>query len=258
MAGEPIDLKDRVAVVTGAGRGIGAAMAKGLASYGAAVTIADLPERAQDSAVVIRAIEEAGGVAQAVETDVRDPESVALAVLAAVGRYGKLDIMVNNAGIIQRAPALELTLEQWDALHDVNLRGVFFGCQAAAREMVKGAGGKIINTASELAFVVPRSHISATYLASKAGVVNLTRALAVEWACYNIRVNAVAPGPTRTGMLAETVSDPERYQATVGEIPLGRLLEPGDMVGAVAFLASDLSSMVTGQVIVVDGGRSII
>ena len=259
MAGEPIDLSGKVAVVTGAGRGIGAAMAEGLASYGAAVTILDLPERAGESADVVATIEEAGGVAQAVEGDVREPQSLAQAVSALVSRHGKLDIMVNNAGVIVRAPALELTEEGWDTVHDVNLRGVFFGCQAAAREMVKGGGGSIINTTSELAFVVPKARISATYIASKGGVVSLTRALAVEWAGYNIRVNAIAPGGTRTAMdTLDPVKELERYQAIVKEIPLGHLMEPGELAGTVVFLASDLAAMITGQTIVVDGGRTLL
>ena len=130
--------------------------------------------------------------------DVTDPGALAGIIAFTVRERGRLDIMVNNAGVISSASSLDLTPEEWDAVQNVNLRGVFFGCQAAAREMVKTGGGKIINTASELAFVVPREEqVSATYMASKAGVVNMTRALAVEWAKHNIRVNAVAPGPTQ-------------------------------------------------------------
>ena len=120
--------------------------------------------------------------------------------------------------------------------------------------MMKTGGGRIVNTASELAFVVPKSHISATYIASKHGVVGLTRSLAVEWAQHGIRVNAISPGPTNTDMMAPTVANPERLAATVAEIPIGRMVEPQDLVGAVLFLASDLSAMVTGHVILVDGG----
>lgn len=258
MTGNPVDLKGKVAMVTGASRGIGAAIAKGLASYGATLNIVDLPQRRADSEGVVGAIEEAGGSATALVADVRDPDSIAKAVSDTVREHGKLDVMVNNAGVIDRNPALELTKAQWDAVQDVNLRGVFFGCQAAAREMVKSGGGKIVNTASELAFVVPKERISATYLASKAGVVNLTRALAVEWAKYKINVNAVAPGPTRTQMIADALGDPDRYRSMIGEIPMGRIVEPEDLVGAVAFLVSDLSNMVTGHVILVDGGRSIV
>ena len=253
----PIDLGGKIAIVTGASRGIGAAMAKDLASFGANVTIVDLPERSDDSGSVVRFIEDAGGIAKAAEADVRNRQAISSVVLATVAEHGRLDIMVNNAGVTVRTPALELTIDEWNAVHDVNLRGVFFGCQAAGREMVTTGGGVIINTASELAFVVPKSRISATYLASKAGVVNMTRALFVEWAGHNIRVNAVAPGPTKTQMMGDTLADPERFEATVKEIPMGRLVEPEDVAGAVVFLASDLASMVTGHVLLVDGGRAL-
>ena len=186
------------------------------------------------------------------------PTRSEMPVTQTVADKGRLDIMVNNAGITIRGSALDLTPEQWDRLHNVNLRGVFFGCQAAAREMMKTGGGRIVNTASELAFVVPRSHISATYIASKHGVVGLTKSLAVEWAQQGIRVNAISPGPTNTDMMAATVNDPERLAVTVAEIPIGRMVEPQDLVGAVLFLASDLSAMVTGHVILVDGGRILV
>ena len=257
MVLSPIDFKEKIAIVTGGSRGIGAAIAKGLASFGANVTIADLPERADDSAEVVRFIEDSGGTATAAELDVRDPQAISSVVSAIAAERGRLDIMVNNAGVNVRTPGLELSIEEWDAIHDVNLRGVFFGCQAAGREMLKTGGGVIINTASELAFVVPKSRISATYLASKGGVANMTRALAVEWAGHNIRVNAVAPGPTRTHMMGDTLADPERLAETVNEIPMGRVVEPENIAGAVVFLASDLASMVTGHVLLVDGGRAL-
>ena len=257
MVLRPIDLSGKIAIVTGASRGIGAAMAKGLASFGASVTIVDLPERYGDAESVVRFIEDAGGTAKAVQVDVRDPLEISSMISATASEHGRLDIMINNAGVTVRTPALELTPEEWNTLQDVNLRGVFFGCQAAGREMVKTGGGVIINTASELAFVVPKARISASYLASKAGVVNMTRALAGEWAKHNIRVNAVAPGPTRTQMMASTLADHELYEATVGDIPMGRLVEPEDVAGAVVFLASDLASMVTGHTLLVDGGRAL-
>ncbi len=258
MPGTSIDLTGRIAIVTGASRGIGAAIARGLASAGADVTIADLPQRQADSARTLALIEESGGIARALDVDVTDPDQIRNAVSGTVADKGRLDIMFNNAGVIVRSTALDLTPEQWDHVHNVNLRGVFFGCQAAAREMVKTGGGKIVNTASELAFVVSRSHQSATYISSKHGVVGLTRTLAVEWAQYGIQVNGIAPGPTNTDMMAATTSDPERLAATVAEIPTGRMVETQDLVGAALFLASDLSAMVTGHIIPVDGGRVLI
>ena len=175
-----------------------------------------------------------------------------------VQEQGKLDIMVNNAGVLVPGTALELSPETWDQVLDVNLKGVFFGCQAAGREMVKAGGGKIINTASQLAFVVLRQGNSAPYSASKGGVVNLTRALAVEWAEYNIRVNAIAPGPTKTQMSSTFDPELETWAEEDYGIPMGKMMEAGDMAGAVAYLASDLSSMVTGHTIVVDGGHSLV
>ena len=258
MASTSINLSGQIAIVTGGSRGIGGAIAAGLAQSGADVTIADLPQRREDSSKTIAQIEEAGGVGRAIDVDVTDPDQIRNAVSQTVADKGRLDIMVNNAGVIVRGSALDITPEQWDRVHSVNLRGVFFGCQAAAREMMKTGGGRIVNTASELAFIVPRSHISATYISSKHGVVGLTRSLAVEWAKHGIRVNAISPGPTNTDMMAPTVSDPERLAATVAELPMGRMVEPQDLVGAALFLASDLSAMVTGHVILVDGGRILI
>lgn len=257
MPGKSIDLTGKVAIVTGGSRGIGGAIAKGLASCGAKLTILDLAERSGDAAKTVQSIESEGGTVQALEADVRNPQSIASAISATISSYGTLDIMVNNAGVSVRAPALEMSIEQWNAVHEVNLRGVFFGCQLAAREMVKGGGGKIINTASELAFVAPKSGTLASYIASKGGVVSLTRALAVEWAEHKINVNAIAPGPTNTEMIAARLADPVFHQTHVAEVPMARVMEPDDMVGAVAFLSSDLSNMVTGQVIPVDGGRSL-
>ncbi len=258
MAGMEIDLSGRTAVVTGSSRGIGEAIARGLARCGADVSLFDLPETRADAEALVSSIELEGGTARYIECNVSDPESISKAISQVIRQQGKLDVMVNNAGVVVRKTALELSPEEWDEVMDVNLRGVFFGCQAAGREMVKTGGGAIINTASQLAFVVPRTGISIPYMASKGAVVNLTRALAVEWAEHNIRVNALAPGPTKTRMTR--TFDPEKEDWDEGhyDIPLGGMMKTGDMVGAVAYLASDLSSMVTGHTIVVDGGHSLI
>ena len=257
MAGVRIDLSKQVAIVTGASRGIGEALAKGLASCGANVTIFDLPDARADAERVVAAIAEAGGSAQFLEGDVREPGSISDDVADVVRQLGKLDIFVNNAGVVTGTTALDTTPQEWDQILDVNLRGVFFGCQAVAREMVKTGGGTIINTASQLAFVVPRKDASVAYMANKAGVVKLTKSLAVEWAEYHIRVNALAPGPTKTGMTMSATTTDEELKKRF-DIPIGRMMETQDMVGAVMYLASDLSSMVTGHTIVVDGGHSLI
>ena len=258
MAGMEIDLSGRVAMVTGGSRGIGEAIARGLASCGAKVTIFDLPDKNGDAAGLVTSIVDAGGTAQFIEGDVREPASISEAVSRVVQEQGKLDVMVNNAGVLLPGTALELSPDTWDEVLDVNLKGVFFGCQAAGREMVKAGGGSIINTASQLAFVVLPHGNSAAYSASKGGVVNLTRALAVEWAEYNIRVNAIAPGPTKTRMSSTFDPEEKTWSEEDYGIPMGKMMEAGDMAGAVAYLASDLSSMVTGHTIVVDGGHSLV
>ena len=258
MPGNPIDLNGKVAAITGSSRGIGAALARGLASYGAVVNILDLPQTQEAAQAVVSEIGEAGGTAQALVCDVRDPDSIYQAIAAVVEKYGRLDVMCNNAGIGEGGSALEMTPEQWDSVQHVNLRGVFFGCQAAAKEMIKTGGGAIVNTASELAFVVPKTGSSAVYNTSKGGVVRLTKSLAVEWAPRHIRVNGLAPGPTRTDMLMPSLEDPEIYDAEIGMVPMGTIMEPEDMADAVAYLVSDLARMVTGHIIIVDGGKSLI
>ena len=234
MTGIEIDLGGRTAIVTGSSRGIGEAIAKGLAFCGADVSLFDLPETKADAEGVANAIGIEGGTARFIECNVRDPESISKAVSGVIRQQGKLDIMVNNAGIAVRRSALELSPEEWDEVLNVNLKGVFFGCQAAGQEMVKTGGGTIINTASQLAFVVPRTGISIPYMASKGGVVNLTRALAVEWAEYDIRVNALAPGPTKTRMTRSFDAEKAGWKEEAYDIPLGGMMETRDMVGAVA------------------------
>jgi NAD(P)-dependent dehydrogenase (short-subunit alcohol dehydrogenase family) len=172
---------------------------------------------------------------------------------AAVEAHGRLDVLVNAAGIVSRGAALDLTPGDWGRVLDVNLGGTFFACQAAARAMVSRGAGAIVNVASELALVADGNH--AGYIASKAGVVGLTRALAVEWGPLGIRVNAVAPGLTRTPMTADLAeADREDYRTRT---PDRRLAEPDDIAEAVLFLVSDASRHVAGQLLVVDGGYTI-
>ena len=241
----------KVALVTGAGGGIGGAGAEALGREGAAVLCTDVDAAAAEAtAGRIRA---AGGRATALGLDVRDRAAVDAAVAAAVREFGRIDILVECAGISHRLNFLDLDAETWDRIIAVNLTGMFHLGQAAARQMVRqGGGGSIINVTSQLAEVARPER--AAYVASKGGGRSLTHAMAVDLAAHNIRVNAIAPGPTFTGLTRASYTDPEARRATEALIPLGRLGQPDDLVGAVLFLASDESRWVTGSTVTVDGG----
>jgi NAD(P)-dependent dehydrogenase (short-subunit alcohol dehydrogenase family) len=245
----------KVALVAGAGGGIGGAGAEALAREGALVFCADLDGAAAEAtAARIRA---AGGRAAASSLDVRDRAAVDATIAAAAREFGRLDILLESAGISHRLDFLDVDAETWDRVIAVNLTGMFHLGQAAARQMVGQAhggrsGGSIINVTSQLAEVARPER--AAYVASKGGGRSLTHAMAVDLAAHDIRVNAIAPGPTLTGLTRASYTDPEARRATEALIPLGRLGQPGDLVGAVLFLASDESRWVTGTTITVDGG----
>jgi NAD(P)-dependent dehydrogenase (short-subunit alcohol dehydrogenase family) len=252
-------VEGKVALVAGAGGGIGGAAAEGLAREGAAVFCTDIGAAAAEAtAARIRA---GGGRAQAQGLDVRDRAAVDAAVAAAVGAFGRLDILLDCAGISHRRNFLDLDAETWDRIIAVNLTGMFHLGQAAARPMVRQAdggngGGSIINVTSQLAEVARPQR--AAYVASKGGGRSLTQAMAVDLAAHGIRVNAIAPGPTLTGLTRANYSNPAARRATEAVIPLGRLGQPDDLVGAVLFLASDEASWVTGSTVTVDGGYNTI
>jgi len=244
-------VESKVALVTGAGGGIGGAGAEGLAREGAAVLCTDADGGAAEATAA--RIRDVGGRAAGLALDVRDRAAVDAAVAAAVQAFGRLDILLECAGISQRSHFLELDAETWDRIIAVNLTGMFHTGQAAARQMVRqGGGGSIINVTSQLAEVARPDR--AAYVASKGGGRSLTHAMAVDLAAHGIRVNAIAPGPTLTGLTRAAYTDPEMRRATEAIIPLGRLGQPDDLVGAVLFLASDQSSWVTGSTVTVDGG----
>ncbi|GJM44761.1 MAG: gluconate 5-dehydrogenase [Gemmatimonadota bacterium] len=247
----PFDLTGHTAVVTGGGRGIGAAIAHGLGAQGAQILIAEKDaKRGSDTA---RALQDAGIRAEFAATDVTDPESIRACLEAARSRLGGFDILVNNAGMSQRTPAEDYEVADLDRMIHLNLRGVFLCMQAAARDWIaRRQPGAIVNLGSFASVVA--DPLSAPYAATKGAVAQLTRTCAVEWARHGIRVNAIGPGYTRTEMTAPALGEPETMKKIVERTPLGRVAEPFEMAGAVAFLASDAASFVTGHLLMVDGG----
>lgn len=245
----------KVVLVAGAGGGIGGAGAGGLAREGAAVLCADVDTAAAEATAA--RIGAAGGRATALGLDVRNRPAADAAVAATVREFGRLDVLLDCVGISHTQSFLELDPGEWDRIIAVNLTGMFHLGQAAARQMVRqGSGGSIINVTSQLAEVARPER--AAYIASKGGGRSLTHAMALELAPHGIRVNAIAPGPTLTGLTRASYADPERRRATIAQIPLGRLGEPEDIVGAVLYLASDESRWVTGSTVTVDGGYLVL
>ncbi len=245
-------LEGRVALVTGASGGLGAHFAGVLARAGARVAVA--ARRVETCAAVCEAIRAAGGQAQPFAIDVADAGSVRAAFAAVAQRFDRLDVLVNNAGIATTAPALDLSEDDWDRVVDTNLKGAFLCAQAAARLMKDGGGGTIINVASILASRVAAQ--VAPYAASKAGLVQLTRALALEWARHGVRVNALLPGYVETDINRGFFAS-EAGLAMVKRIPQRRIGQPSDLDGPLLLLCSDASRYMTGAEIAVDGGHLV-
>lgn len=244
-------LKDKVAIVTGASKGIGKAIAIAYAKEGAAVVVAsrsiDLLER------IAKDIKASGGEAIALPLDVRNPESVNDVIEKTVEKYGHLDILVNNAGVSMAHPSESLSTKDWKNALETDLYGVFYGCQAAARVMIPHGGGCIINVTSIYGIVAAPERLA--YCASKAAANMLTKVLAAEWAAKKIRVNAIAPGYTRTELVEGVIEKGMISLAAIEKrTPMGKIGEVGDMVGIAVYMASDESSFMTGSVVNVDGG----
>jgi NAD(P)-dependent dehydrogenase (short-subunit alcohol dehydrogenase family) len=251
MTGELFEVTGRTALVTGASSGLGQHFALTLARAGARIVVG--ARRLERLQALVQQIEADGGQALAVPMDVTDADSVRAAFELAGARLGPIGIVVNNAGITHSAPALELSQDDWQAVVDTNLKGAWLVAQEAARRLVAAAvGGSIINIVSVLAFRVA-GH-TAAYAASKAGLLQLTRTLALEWARHQIRVNAIAPGYIATDLNREFLTS-TAGQAMIKRVPQRRAGTPEDLDGALLLLASDASRYMTGSVIVVDGGH---
>ena len=248
---ELFDLRKRVALITGGAGGLGRAFAEGLAASGAIVAVADID---LDGASGLAAtINQRGQRALGLQMDVTDVKSVQQVTDRLCSEFGRIDVLVNSHGITKRMPAEEFPEAEWDRIIAVNLKGVFLCCQIVGRVMLRQKRGSIINLASIGGLVA--LPMSVAYCASKGGVVQLTRTLGVEWAPLGVRVNAIAPCSVNTPLVQWVLeTEPEYRQRVVDKIPLGRIAEPAEMVGAVLFLASDASAMVTGTILSVDGG----
>jgi NAD(P)-dependent dehydrogenase (short-subunit alcohol dehydrogenase family) len=247
-------LPGKVAIVTGGRRGIGKAIALALAEVGADIAICDRVIEGGELKAVAEEVKRWGRRSLAVQTDITQKADVDSLVKRVVDEFGVIDILVNNAAMNIRAPLLELREDGWDRVIDTDLKGYYLCSQAVGRRMAEQKRGNIINIASTAAMKAAPE--MGAYCIAKAGVVMLTRVLAVELAQYNIRVNAIAPYMVKTKFSQPLWSAPETLKQLESEIPLGRLAETDDIIGSVLFLASDASSYITGHTIIVDGGLS--
>ena len=246
-------LEGKVALITGGARGQGAAEARLFAHEGAKVAIADVLE--QEGLKLEADIAELGGSAFFVRLDVTSESDWSDAVAATVARYGALNILVNNAGVFMRGTVEDSDARDWDRIMDVNAKGVYLGTKAVIPEMRKAGGGSIVNISS-ISGMIGQERVQPAYNASKGAVRLLTKSTAVQHAKDGIRVNSVNPGPIRTLMIEDGLTDPEHYADTVAQIPLGRVGGPIEVAYAVLYLSSDESSFVTGSELVVDGGST--
>jgi NAD(P)-dependent dehydrogenase (short-subunit alcohol dehydrogenase family) len=243
-------LDGRVAVVTGASRGIGRAIALALAGAGADVALAGRDVARLDA--VAGEIRDGGRRALAVPADVTDRGQVDALVARTVDELGGLDVVVNNSGVVSSLPLLEMSDEEWDRVLDTNLRGVFLVTRAAGRHLVQQGSGKVVNIASNFAFKGVAGH--AAYCASKAGVVAFTRAMAVEWARFGVQVNALAPGYVETDLNADVRADPDAAARIVRSVPARRMGHADEFGPWVVLLASSASDYMTGETVTIDGG----
>ncbi len=251
---ERFSLTGRIALVTGAGQGIGQAFAHALGEAGARVAVVD--RSAERAETVREELALKGLEALSVAADVSDPADVLAMVEAVVTRWGGLHVAFNNAGLNKNSAAEETSLEEWNETFALNLRGVFLCCQAEARIMLAQGYGKVINTASMSSLIVPHPQKQAAYNVSKAGVVHLTKSLAAEWADRGVRVNCISPGIIRTPLI-DTPALAPLVQEWLRAIPAGRLGEVTDLQGAAVFLAAEVSDYMTGHNLIIEGGQTL-
>jgi 3-oxoacyl-[acyl-carrier protein] reductase len=245
-------LEEKVAIVTGGASGLGKTFCLALAEQGAKLVVADIKEK--EALQTASEIQDKGGKAIAIKADVTSEEATLAMAKETIKKFGRIDILVNNAAMvygITRRPFTEIPVDEWDKLMAVNLKGAFLCSRAVFPQMKKQGKGKIINLTSETAFTGSRHMVH--YVTSKGGIISFTKALAVEVGQYGIRVNALGPGFTDSEASRSLINDIAKYDVSL--TPLGRLEVPEDLVGSLIFLASDDSDFVTGQTLVVDGGR---
>ena len=250
---DTFSLTGKVAVVTGGNRGLGRAFAHALGEAGAVVAI--LARDSEKNAQVVAELVEAGITASAFEGDVSSHVDIERAAGEITSTYGRVDVLINNAGICIHRPALEVTQDEWKHVIDVNLTGVWNGCQVFGRRMIDAGGGAIVNVGSMSAQIVNRPQWQPAYNASKAGVHHLTKSLAAEWAPLGVRVNAVAPGYVRTEMTP--IDRPEFKRHWIDDTPQQRAATPEEIAPSVVFLASSAASYMTGSILVIDGGYTV-
>ena len=248
-------LEGQVGIVTGAGQGLGKVFALSFAQAGADIVVAEInPETGPQTVAEVQAL---GRRALYVETDVRRRESAEAMAAAALAEYGRIDFLMNNAGITKWCAAENVPEGDWLDVVDVNLNGLFYCCQAVARHMIERRSGRIINIASMSGTIVNRPQPQASYNATKAAVIHLTKSLAAEWAPYNVRVNAIAPGYMDTPMARPFFDNPEYGRVWIDAIPMKRPGKPEELAPVAVLLASEASSYMTGATVVIDGGYSV-
>jgi len=246
-----IRLDSKIAIITGAGKGIGRDIALTFAEAGAKLAIISRTE--SDLQKLAKEVDNLGGEALVIPMDVRDVDQIYQGVDKIINHFSKIDILVNSAGYEKFERVIDVTEKNWYQTIETNLKGTFFMCQAVAKQaMLSQKSGKIINISSQLAFV--GNYDRSVYCSSKGGISAMTRAMAIEWADYNINVNEIAPGYTKTDMIKEIIKDKEKYNKAISLIPLKKMAEPREISVAALYLVSEYSDFVTGSSILIDGG----